>query len=442
MAERIVLAYSGGLDTTVAVRWLTETRGFEVIALTVDLGSQPNVAAIRERALAAGAAKAYVLDARRTFIERFCWPALQAGALYQGQYPLATALGRPLIAQVLVEVARREGAGWVAHGSTGKGNDQVRFDISVAAMAPQLKVLAPLRDGMAMTRDQEIQYARAHGLPIDVKPESPYSVDENLWGRSIEAGVLEDPLLMPPEDAFLWTSSVDTAPASPELVEVRFAQGIPIALDGRALDGPTLVAELNERGGAHGVGRIDMIEDRYVGIKSREVYEAPAAVILHQSHRALEDLVMDAEAARFKAVVAQEYARLVYQGKWFTSHRRDLEVYVRSTQRACDGVVRLKLQKGSVQVVGRASPLSLYQPSLATYSTGDQFDHQAAVGFITLAGLPVRTQALVQGSAETRPLLEDDGHVVEVGPGPLELALAEPVLGAALPGVVDPDLRR
>jgi len=225
MAERIVLAYSGGLDTTVAVRWLTETRGFEVIALTVDLGSQPNVAAIRERALAAGAAKAYVLDARRTFIERFCWPALQAGALYQGQYPLATALGRPLIAQVLVEVARREGAAWVAHGSTGKGNDQVRFDISVAAMAPQLKVLAPLRDGMAMTRDQEIQYARAHGLPIDVKPESPYSVDENLWGRSIEAGVLEDPLLMPPEDAFLWTSSVDTAPASPELVEVRFAQG-------------------------------------------------------------------------------------------------------------------------------------------------------------------------------------------------------------------------
>src|SRR6202049_3650925 len=356
MAEKIVLAYSGGLDTTVAVKWLEETRGLEWIALTIDLGSQPDLETIRSRALAAGAVRAYVLDARRPFIERFCWPALRAGALYQGQYPLATALGRPLIAQLLVEVAVREGATWVAHGSTGKGNDQVRFDIAVGALAPQLKVLAPLRDGMSMTREQEIEYAGAHNLPIDVKHESPYSVDENLWGRSIEAGVLEDALLKPPEDAFLWTSPVDNAPSSPALLELEFEKGVPTALDGRKLEGVPLVAELNRLGGLHGVGRIDMIEDRFVGIKSREVYEAPAAVILHAVHRALEDVVLDGEVARFKTSVAQEYARLVYQGKWFTSHRRDLDAYVLSTQQAVTGRVRINLHKGGAQGVGRSSP--------------------------------------------------------------------------------------
>ena len=442
MAEKIVLAYSGGLDTTVAVKWLIEERGFEVVALTIDLGSQPDLAAIRQRALAAGATRANVLDARRPFIERFCWPALRAGALYQGQYPLATALGRPLIAQLLVEVAAREGATWIAHGSTGKGNDQVRFDVAVGALAPQLKVLAPLRDGMSMTREEEIAYARDHQLPIDVKPESPYSVDENLWGRSIEAGVLEDALLIPPEDAFRWTSSVDNAPTSPVLVELDFEKGIPTALDGRSLDGLALVPALNLLGGLHGVGRIDMIEDRFVGIKSREVYEAPAAVILHAAHRALEELVLDSETGRFKTSVAQEYARLVYQGKWFTSHRRDLDAYVLSTQQAVTGRVRVKLHKGTAQVVGRTSPFSLYRPKLATYSAGDLFDHQAAVGFIKLVGLPVRTQAEVQGIAETEPLLQDDHHVVEVGPGGLERSLAEPVLRAAVPGVVDADLRR
>ena len=438
MAEKIVLAYSGGLDTTVAVKWLIEERGFDVVALTIDLGSQPDLAVIRERALAAGASRAYVLDARIPFIERFCWPALRAGALYQGQYPLATALGRPLIAQLLVEVAAREGATWVAHGSTGKGNDQVRFDVAVGALAPRLKVLAPLRDGMSMTREEEIVYAGQHELPIDVKPESPYSVDENLWGRSIEAGILEDALLTPPEDAFRWTSPVDYAPASPLFLELDFEKGVPIGQGGSA----SLVAELNRLGGLHGVGRIDMIEDRFVGIKSREVYEAPAAVILHAAHRALEDLVLDGEAARFKTSVAQEYARLVYQGKWFTSHRRNLDAYVLSTQEAVTGRVRVKLHKGTAQVVGRSSPYSLYRPKLATYSAGDQFDHQAAVGFIKLVGLPVRTQAEVQGIAETAPLLEDDRHVVEVGPGGLEGGLAEPVLRAAVPGVVDADLRR
>jgi argininosuccinate synthase len=461
MAEKIVLAFSGGLDTTVAVKWLKETRGFDVVALTVDLGSQPNLKSIRERALAAGAVQSYVLDARRPFIERFCWPALQAGALYQGQYPLATALGRPLIAQLLVEVAAREGATWVGHGSTGKGNDQVRFDVAVGALNPGLKVLAPLRDGMSMTREEEIAYARAKNLPIEVKPESPYSVDENLWGRSIEAGVLEDALLKPPEDAYRWTSTVDSAPASSGVIELTFEQGIPTRLStspspsgggsgdkvpspsgGGQGGGVSLVEELNRLGGLHGVGRIDMIEDRFVGIKSREIYEAPAAVILHTAHRALEDMVLDAEVGRFKASVAAEYARLVYQGKWFTSHRRDLDTYVQSTQSAVSGTVRLKLHKGSAQVIGRSSPYSLYRPQLATYSAGDQFDHQAAVGFIKLVGLPVRTQATVQGSAVTEPLLEDDCHVIEVGPGALEVGLAEPVLRAAVPGVVDSDLRR
>jgi len=449
MPEKIVLAYSGGLDTTVAVRWLAQTRGFEVIALTVDLGSQPKLEVIRERALTAGAVRAYVLDARTPFVERFCWPALKAGALYQSQYPLATALGRPLIAQLLVEAAAREGATWVGHGSTGKGNDQVRFEVAVAALSPQLKVLAPLRDGMAMTREQEIAYASANKLPIEVKPESPYSVDENLWGRSIEAGVLEDALLKPPEDAFVWTSSVDNAPANSAEIELSFERGIPTRLNtypspsgGGQGGGVALVDELNRLGGLHGVGRIDMIEDRFVGIKSREIYEAPAAVILHAAHRALEELVLDAETARFKASVAAEYARLVYQGKWFTSHRRDLDAYVESTQRAATGRVRIKLHKGTAQVIGRSSPYSLYRPQLATYSSGDQFDHQAAVGFIKLVGLPVRTQAQVQGAAATEPLLEDDRHVVEVGPGPLEGGLAEPVLAPTVPGVVDADLRR
>ena len=442
MAEKIVLAYSGGLDTTVAVKWLTEARGFEVIALTVDLGSQPKLAAIRERALAAGAVAAYVFDAREAFIERYCWPALKAGALYQGQYPLATALGRPLIAQLLVEVATRERAGWIAHGSTGKGNDQVRFDIATGALAPHLKVLAPLRDGMAMSREQEMAYARRHGLQIDVKPESPYSVDENLWGRSIEAGALEDPLVLPPEDAFLWTASAADAPAGPVLFEIGFEAGTPVMLDGAPMQPVALVSELNQVGGRHGVGRIDMIEDRFVGIKSREVYEAPAAVLLHQAHRALEELVLDGEAARFKASVASEYARLVYQGKWFSRHRRDLDAYVDSTQGPVTGKVIVKVHKGSAQVVGRSSPYSLYRPGLATYSSGDQFDHQAAVGFIKLVGLPIRTLAEVQGTANPTPLLQDDRHVVEVRPGGFEGGLVVPVLAATSPGVVDPDLRR
>ena len=397
MREKIVLAYSGGLDTSVAVKWLQEERDFEVLTLTVDLGSQPDLEAIGQRALGAGAAKAKVEDQRSTFLERYCWPALKAGALYQGQYPLATALGRPLIARRLVEFARAEGASWVAHGSTGKGNDQVRFDVAVQALAPELKVIAPLRDGMSMTREQEIAYLEERGIPVQVKAASPYSVDANLWGRSIEAGVLEDPASEPPEDAFLWTSAVDRVPGEPVYLEITFEKGVPAALGAERMSPLDLVQRLNTVGGEYGVGRIDMVEDRFVGIKSREVYEAPAATILHAAHRAIEELVLEAEAARFKALVAQEYARLVYQGKWFATHRQDLDAYVDSTQRFVSGMARVKLDRGTARVVGRSSPFSLYRPRLATYSAGDEFDHQAATGFIKLVGLPLRTQAVVQG---------------------------------------------
>ena len=397
MAEKIVLAYSGGLDTSVAVKWLQETRGFDVITLTVDLGGQLDLEAIRQRALAAGAIETRFEDQRRAFLERFCWRALRAGALYQDQYPLATALGRPLIAERLVGVAREEGATWVAHGSTGKGNDQVRFDVAVQALAPKLRVLAPLRDGMAMTREEEIAYARQHGIPVTVKPASPYSIDENLWGRSIEAGDLEDATHEAPEDAFAWTRPLTETPEPAETVEIAFETGTPVALDGKVLEAVALVEDLNRRGGLHGVGRIDMIEDRFVGIKSREVYEAPAAVILHLAHRALEELVLEGEGARFKRQVAQEYARLVYQGKWFSSHRVALDAYVASTQTVVEGTVRIALHRGTARVAGRQSRYSLYRPQLATYSSGDEFDHAAARGFITLVGLPLRTQALVQG---------------------------------------------
>ncbi len=397
MAEKIVLAYSGGLDTSVAARWLQEMRGFDVITLTVDLGGQLDLEAIRQRALAAGAIATRFEDQRRAFLERFCWRALRAGALYQDQYPLATALGRPLIAARLVEVAREEGATWVAHGSTGKGNDQVRFDVAVQALAPKLRVLAPLRDGMAMTREEEIAYARQHGIPVTVKPASPYSVDENLWGRSIEAGDLEDATQDAPEDAFAWTKPPAETPEWAETVQIAFENGIPVAVDGKVLEPVALVEDLNRRGGLHGVGRIDMIEDRFVGIKSREVYEAPAAVILHLAHRALEELVIEGEGARFKRQVAQEYARIVYQGKWFSAHRTALDAYVASTQTVVEGTVRIALYRGTARVAGRQSRYSLYRPQLATYSSGDEFDHEAARGFITLVGLPLRTQALVQG---------------------------------------------
>jgi len=394
--ETCVLAYSGGLDTSVAVAWLRETLGFEVVTCTGDLGATGDLEAVQRKAIASGARKAIVQDARDIFVRYFVWPALQAGALYEERYPLATALGRPLLAKLLVDAARSENARFVAHGCTGKGNDQVRFDLAVGALAPDLTVIAPMRGGMNMTREEEIDYARKHGIAVEATKKSPYSVDENLWGRSIEAGVLEDPWGRPPRDVYQWTADPEEVPAPPYELEISFVEGVPVGLDGEEQSGVDLIKTLNVVGGKYGVGRIDMVEDRLVGIKSREIYEAPAAVLLHQAQRALEALVLTKDALRFKARVAQEYAELVYNGLWFSAHHQDLAAYVRSTQRFVTGEVRLRLDRGTSTVVGRRSAHSLYQTALATYGKGDAFDHRASEGFITVFGLPLRTQARTQ----------------------------------------------
>lgn len=399
MADKIVLAYSGGLDTSVAIRWLQEQYGADIATLTMDLGGQVDLEAARQRALDIGAVRADVMDAREEFVQDYVWPALRAGAIYEGVYPLATALGRPLIARHLVRIAQEESASAIAHGCTGKGNDQVRFDVSAAALAPAIKVVAPARE-WGMTRDDEIAYARERNIPLDLNKRSAYSVDENLWGRSIEAGDLEDPWIEPPEEAYAWTVSATAAPDEPASVEIRFAEGVPVAVDGEELDGVALIELLNGAAGAHGVGRIDHVENRLVGIKSREVYEAPAATVLHLAHRALEQMCLTKEQSRFKERLVQEYADLVYNGLWFTAHRHDLDAYVLSTQRHVNGTVRVRLHKGSATVTGRESAESLYRHDLATYDAGDTFDHQASVGFISVFGLPVRTQARVQGEAE------------------------------------------
>ena len=394
--ETCVLAYSGGLDTSVAVAWLRETYGFDVVTCTGDLGSVRDLPAVQTKAIASGARKAIVQDAREIFVEYFVWPGLQADALYQERYPLATALGRPLLAKLLVDAARDEGARYVAHGCTGKGNDQVRFDLAVGALAPDLKVIAPMRGGMNMTRDEEIDYARKRGIPVEATKKSPYSVDENLWGRSIEAGVLEDPWGAPPRDIYQWTVDPDEAPAKAREVVIEFREGIPTKVDGDALGGVALIERLNALGGKYGVGRIDQIEDRLVGIKSREIYEAPAAVILHAAHKALEEMVLTRDALRFKAGVSREYADLVYNGLWFTAHHQDLAAYVHSTQRFVSGEIRIRLDRGTMTIVGRRSPHSLYSTALATYGKGDQFDHRASEGFITVFGMSLRTQARTQ----------------------------------------------
>lgn len=395
MAEKIVLAYSGGLDTSVAIRWLKEDRGYDVIALTVDVGMDRDRETLQSRAMAAGAVGYEWADAQETFIRHFVFPALAAGARYQG-YPLATALSRPLIARELVAVAKAEGATAVAHGCTAKGNDQVRLDVSVQALAPELKVVAPLRE-WAMDRESEIAYAEEHSIPIEVTKKSPYSIDENLWGRSIETGVLEDPWVEPPADVFAWTKSASESPEEPAYVEIGFEEGVPVALNGRESGPVSLVKELNLLAGEHGVGRIDSVEDRLVGIKSREIYEAPAGVTLLAAHEALEALTLSKDQRRLKARIAQEYAELVYNGLWYSAHHRDLEAYVRSTQRYVSGTVRVKLHKGVATVAGRKSPRSLYDFSLATYDKGDQFDRTSAVGFIDIWGLPLRVQSKAQG---------------------------------------------
>ena len=391
--DKIVLAYSGGLDTSVAVPWLQENYNAEVITLTIDLG-MVNLESIRQRALQVGAVKAMTVDGRETLVNEFLFPALQAGAIYEEQYPLATALGRPLIARYLAEAAQSEGAYAVAHGCTGKGNDQVRIEVGIAALAPELEVIAPIRE-WGMSREDEIEYGQARNLPINAS-QSRFSVDENLWGRSAEAGELEDPWQEPPEEAFAWTKVLSGTPADPAYLEIHFELGIPTQVDGESMAGIDLISHLNTVAGAHGVGRVDHVENRLVGIKSREIYEAPAATVLHAAHQALETLTLTKEQARTKAKIVQEYADVVYNGLWFTHHRQDLDAYVRSTQRYVTGDVRVRLHRGTCMVVGRRAPQALYQYHLATYDRSDQFDHAAAEGFISIYGLPVRTQNQVQ----------------------------------------------
>jgi argininosuccinate synthase len=409
VADKVVLAYSGGLDTSVAIKWLQEKYHLDVIAVTIDVGNEKDFATVRQKALKVGAKKALVLDGQEMFVKYFIFPALQANALYEGQYPLATALSRPLMAKLLVDTAVAEGAAAIAHGCTGKGNDQVRFEVGINALAPEMKIIAPARE-WGMNREETIKYAKEHDIQIPVTKKSPYSIDENLWGKSIECGILEDPWAEPPADTYTWTALPSGSPNTPRYVEIEFEKGIPVAIDGKMVEGVALIQKLNEIAGRHGVGRIDHIENRVVGIKSREIYEAPAAVVLIQAHQALEAMTMSRDQLRFKQKVAVECADLIYNGLWFSQLNRDLSAYILSSQRYVTGTVRMKLFKGSSVVVGRKSPWSLYNISLATYDKGDKFNQKAAEGFIHLWGLPVKTQAQVQLLGDREGPLSIMGH--------------------------------
>ncbi len=404
--ERIVLAYSGGLDTSVAIPWMTERYSAEIIAVTMDLGQGKELDEVRARALATGAVRAHVLDLREEFARDYILPALKADAIYEDRYPMATSLGRPLIAQKLVEIAEMEGATAVAHGCTGKGNDQVRLDVTTRALNPGLKVIAPARV-WGMTRPEEIEYARARGVPVPATVDSPYSTDTNLWGRSIECGVLEDPWQEPPEEIYTLTKSPVDSPDRPAYVEITFDQGVPTALNGVTMPLLELIDSLATLAGAHGVGRIDMVENRLVGIKSREIYEAPAAVVLHAAHKELQKFVTTRDLDRIVRFVSQQYADLVYNGLWFTPTREALDAFVASVQQRVTGTIRLKLFKGDCRVVGRRSPYGLYEHALATYDAGDVFDQSAAEGFIKIFGLPVETSARKAPTNIRRPTTVD-----------------------------------
>jgi len=399
--DLVVLAYSGGLDTTVIIHRLTHEHGRRVVALLADVGQGEDLTALADRALKVGAVDAVVVDARERFACDFLTPAIAANALYERRYPLVSALSRPLIAQLLVEEARARGAGALAHGCTGKGNDQVRFEVSCGALAPDLEVLAPVRD-WAMSRPWALEYADKHSIDLGwISVDKPYSIDQNLWGRTIEAGVLEDPWTAPPEDAFTWTASPIRADGVNEVV-VSFAGGVPVAIDTGSVPvrGLTSVlGELNRVGGAAGFGRVDMIENRRVGIKSREVYEVPGALATIAAHRELEDLTLDRDVLHEKARVELRYAELIYDGLWFSPLRNALDAFIAKTQKTVTGEVRLQFSPGACQVTGRRAPHPLYRPDLATYAEGDAFDHDAGRGFVALWGLPARTWAKVQQEA-------------------------------------------
>ena len=397
---RIVLAYSGGLDTSVAIRWLAEKYEAEIIAVTLDLGQGQELTDVRERALAVGAVRAHVIDARDEFARDYVLPALQARAIYEERYLLASALGRPLIAKHLVAIARMEGAGAVAHGCTGKDNDQVGLDVSVRALDPALELIAPARL-WNMSRSDEIEYARVRNIPVPVTIASPYSVDSNLWGRSIECGVLEDPWVEPPDEIYTLTRSPQHCPDEPAFIEIDFDRGVPVRANGIDMPLTELIESLETIAGAHGVGRIDMIENRLMGIKSREIYEAPAAVVLHAAHSELEKLVIPRDLERIKHELGRAYADAVYNGLWFSQTRDAIDAFVGAIQPRVSGTVRLKLFKGDCRVVGRRSDYSLYDRELATYDSGDRFDHTAAEGFIKIWGLPTETAARARASRPT-----------------------------------------
>lgn len=387
--QKIVLAYSGGLDTSVSIKWLQEKYDYDVIALGIDVGEGKDLNYIKEKALKVGAIKAITIDAKDLLAEEYILPSLKANALYEGKYPLSSALSRPLISKLLVEVAEQEGAVAVAHGCTGKGNDQVRFEVSIQALNPSLSVEAPVRE-WGMTRDEEIAYAEKHGIPIPVDLDNPFSIDANIWGRACEAGVLENPWNEAPEEAFEWTTPIEKTPDEPEYVEITFEQGVPVALNGEKMKLAKLIEKLNEVAGKHGVGRIDHIENRLVGIKSREVYENPAALVLINAHKEMEFLTLPREVTQFKAQVEVQYAKMIYEGLWYSPLRPAIDAFIEETQKSVTGTVKVKLFKGNHVVVRRQSPVSLYNEELATYSTGDLFDHHAAVGFIKLWGLPTK----------------------------------------------------
>ena len=392
-ATKVVLAYSGGVDTSVCIPYLKNEWGVkEVITLAADLGQGEELEPVRKKALNSGASESLVLDVVEIFIKDYGFPAIQANALYENRYPLATSLGRPLIAKLLVETAEKYGADAIAHGCTGKGNDQVRFDVAAAALNPKLKILAPARE-WGMSREETIAYGEKCGIPSPVKKSSPYSIDKNLLGMAIEAGILEDPWAEPPEEVFGMTKAIADTPNEPEYVEIGFEKGLPVSLNGEAMGGVALITKLNQLAGSHGVGRIDMIENRLVGIKSREVYESPAMLVLIDAHRDLESLTLTADVTRYKRGIEDTYSQLVYNGLWYSPLKGALDAFIQQTQERVTGTVKVKLFKGSAVIVGRKSDNSLYSFDLATYGAEDEFDHKAAEGFIYVWGLPTRVWA-------------------------------------------------
>ncbi len=395
--EKVVLAYSGGLDTSIIVKWLIEEYGYEVIAFAADVGQgHGELDGLEEKALATGASKVFIMDLRKEFVDDYAFPMLQSGALYEGKYMLGTAIARPVIARAMVQIAMQEGATAVAHGSTGKGNDQVRFELTIKALAPQLKIIAPWRIWNIRSRTDAIAYAREHKIPVPVTAEKPYSMDRNIWHISYEGGILEDPTNEPLEDMFLLTRSFEQAPAEPEEVEITFVKGRPVALDGDPMGGVKLLEKLNTMAGRHGVGRVDIVENRLVGMKSRGVYETPGGTVLYYAHRELEHLTLDRESMHFKEIIGAKYAELVYYGLWYSPLRQALDAFIRETQEHVTGEVKLRLYKGNISVLSRRSPSSLYSPELATFEEDELYDQKDAGGFINLFGLPLQVEGLLR----------------------------------------------